>query len=67
MHDIVADGSPLEGVYRVITKDMENDYFGEENDKNNSLVVPTSPIESFKQLEMSSRMTLLARKFSLGK
>jgi hypothetical protein len=38
-----------------------------ENDKNNSLVVPTSPIESFKQLEMSSRMALLARKFSLGK
>ncbi len=32
-----------------------------------SLAVPVSQIESFKQLEMSSRMALLARKFSLGK
>jgi hypothetical protein len=46
---------------------MEKDYgIFVEYDKC-SLVVPASPIESFKQLEISSRMAILARKFSLGK
>ena len=30
-------------------------------------MVPTSPIESLKLQEMSSRMALLVKKFSLGK
>ena len=59
------------GVYRVITKEQEEVEFGNFEDgcliDKESLAVPTSPIESLKIQEMSSRLAILAKKFSLGK
>ncbi len=57
----------LDGVYRVISKDQEKDYGIIDDYDKQSLAVPESPIESFKKQEMSSRIALLARKFSIGK
>jgi hypothetical protein len=56
----------LDGVYKVINKEQEKEYDLEDIDKQ-SLAVPTSPLESIKLQEMSSRMAILAKKFSLGK
>ena len=55
----------IDGIFRVIE---QKDEYEDINDfDKESLAVPINQAESFKQIEMDSRLALLAQKFSIGK
>ena len=56
---------PIDGIFRVIEQKDENEDINDFDKE--SLAVPINKAESFKQIEMDSRLAILAEKFSIGK